>query len=128
MQQILSCGFTSARVDILCMFAKFFKSLRENTSKEVQVLSRFLARDVQSVTGKNLQLLLDLTGLNPWTASQARLRDVLVAEEAVEVPAQDTWRVPYLYSLLSQRGEAKILASEELVEELTDLINSLVAN
>ena len=128
MQQVLSCGFTSAMVDILCRFAKFFQSLRKSTSKEVQVLSRFLARDVQSVTGKNLQLLLELSGLNPWTASQARLRDVLVAQEAVEVPAQDTWRVPYLCSLLSQRGEAKVLGLEELVEELTDLINSLVSN
>ena len=87
MQQVLSCGFTSARVDILCRFAKFFQGLLKSTSKEVQILSRFLARDVQSVTGKNLQLLLELTGLNPWTASQAKLRDVLAAEEAVEVAA-----------------------------------------
>ena len=128
MQQVLSCGFTSARVDILCRFAKFFQGLLKSTSKEVQILSRFLARDVQSVTGKNLQLLLELTGLNPWTASQAKLRDVLAAEEAVEVAAQDTWRVPYLCSLLGQRGEAKSQGLEELVEVLTDLINSLVAN
>ena len=79
MQQVLSCGFTSARVDISCRFANFLKSLRNSTSMEVQVLSRFLARDVQSVTGKNIQLLFELTGLNPWTAYQTRLRDALVA-------------------------------------------------
>ena len=127
LQQVLSCGFTSARVDISCRFANFLKSLRNSTSMEVQVLSRFLARDVQSVTGKNIQLLFELTGLNPWTAYQTRLRDALVAKEAVKVPPQDTWCIPYLYSLLIQRREAKKFALEELVNEQTDLLAYLLA-
>ena len=53
MQQLLCCGFTSARVDILSRFVKFLHGLRTSASHEVQVLSRLLARDRQSVTGKN---------------------------------------------------------------------------
>ena len=58
------------------------------------MLSRFLAKDVQSVTGKNLEHISEASGLNPWTASQARLKAALIAGEAVEVPLQDRWRLP----------------------------------
>ena len=128
MQQLLVCGETSARVDILCRFVKFFHSLRKSACHEVQVLSRYLARDLQSVTGKNLDYVQTVTGLNPWVAPQARLRDALVTGETVKVPPQDEWRLQYLLSLLRQRREAFNLAAEEEEKYLTDLINSLVAN
>ena len=69
-QQLLCCGQLSAKVDILSRYANFFHSLRKSSCHEVQVLSRLLARDIQSVTGKNLQLIADVSGLNPWTASK----------------------------------------------------------
>ena len=128
MQQLLTCGVTSARVDILCRYVKFFHSLRMSACHEVQVLSRYLARDVQSVTGKNLNYIQEATGLNPWVAPQTRLRDALVSGETVQVPPQDEWRLQYLCSLLRQRREAFDSASEEIEKYLTDLINSLVAN
>ena len=118
-QRVLSCGPTSAKVEILCRYVK---------CKEVQVLSRLLARDMQSVTGKNLQFISEMSGLNPWTVPIRRLKATLVAAEVVEVPLQDRWRVPYLCSLLSQRGEAYSLAMEEEQKRLTTLIDSLVAN
>ena len=128
MQQMLSCGHRSARVDILTRYSKFFNSLRHSASKEVQVLSRFLARDIRSVTGRNLQLIVDVSGLNPWTASTAKLRDALTASEVVDVPPQDRWRLSYLGSLLSQRRTAHNLALDTEVERLSELIDSLVLN
>ena len=92
------------------------------------MLSRLFARDVQSVTGKNLNYIAESSGLNPWTVQQAKLRAALVAEEVVLVPLQDRWRVPYLCSLLSQRGEAYKLVMEEDEKRLTELIDSLVKN
>ena len=91
-------------------------------------MSRFLARDVQSVTGKNLLFIQEHSGLSPWTASQGRLRDALVADEAVDDPPQDRWRLKYLWSLLSQRREAINLALEKEESRLTKLIDSHVAN
>ena len=44
LQQLLCCGFTSARVDILSRFVKFFHGLSFSASHEVHVLSRLLAR------------------------------------------------------------------------------------
>ena len=127
-QQLLCCGFTSARVDILCRYVKFFHSLKSSACHEVQVMSRFLARDVQSVTGKNLLYIQEHSGLSPWTASQGGLRAALVADEAVDVPPQDLWRLKYLCTLLSQRREANNMALEEEESRLTKLIDSLVAN
>ena len=127
-QQLLCAGFSSARVDILCRYQKFFHSLRRSASHEVQVLSRFLARDVQSVIGKNLQYIFEESGLSPWTASQCGLRAALVAGELVQVLPQDRWRLPYLRSLLRQRREAHTDALDDEETRLTELIDSLVAN
>ena len=92
------------------------------------MLSRFLARNIQSTTGKNLQYIQEETGLSPWSAPRRGLRDALVAGEVAEVLPQDRWRLPYLGSLLSQRREARKLALEEEEKRLTKLIDSLVAN
>ena len=50
-------------------------------SYEVHVLFRLLAKDIQSVTGKNLQFISEMSGLNPWTVPNGR-----VAGEVLEVP------------------------------------------
>jgi hypothetical protein len=127
-QQLLCCGQTSAKVDILSRYVKFFHSLRHSASHEVQVLCRYLARDMQSVTGKNLQLVHDLTNLDPWTTSYGKLKAALVTAEMVEVPQQDKWRLPYLCPLLAQRSEAHSSALEAEETRLDELIHSLVTN
>ena len=91
-------------------------------------MSRLLARDVRSATGKNLHYIAEITGLNPWIVPYSRLQAALIDEDTVQVPQQDRWRVPYLCSLLRQRGEAHHMAMEEEKQRLTELINSLVAN
>ena len=105
LQQILSCGHTSAKVDILSRYVKFFHSLRSSASKEVQT---------QSVTGRNLRLI--------------QIRQALISSETVEIPIVDRWRLPYLSSLLAQRRETRILALENEEKYLNDLIDSLVRN
>ena len=92
------------------------------------MLSRLLSRDMLSVTGKNLRLVQEITKLNPCTASKAKIRAALEVYELVVVPPHDQWRLPYLTSLLSQRGEAYYAAMEEEEERLTELIDSLVVN
>ena len=97
-QQILSCGLSSAKVDIFSRFVTFFHSLRESASYEVQFLIRFLARDIQSVTGRNLSLIQETAKVNPWNASHRNIKDALGLEELVEVPETDRWRLRYFCS------------------------------
>ena len=128
LQQMMCCGFPSAKTDILARFVKFFHGLRSSASHEVRVMSRLVTRDRQTVTGKNLWLVQELSNLNPWTATSRRLKTALQTEELVDVPVPDRWRLPYLSSLLRQRGEAHYLAMEEEEQRLDELINSLVIN
>ena len=44
LQQVLNCGYSSTRMDIVGRYVKFFHSLRNSPCKEIQVLSRLLAR------------------------------------------------------------------------------------
>ena len=80
------------------------------------------------MTGKKLRFVQDLSQLDPWTTSCGRLKEALIAEELVEVPLLDRWRLPYLCTLLSQRRQAHNLALEDEENRLEDLINSLVIN
>lgn len=94
----------------------------------MKVLSRYLGRDVQSVTGRNLRLIQDTVKLNPWNISNTKLKVALVSAETVEVPMVDRWRLPYLCTLLSQRREASNNAMEEEEKRIDELIESLVLN
>ena len=128
LQEMLSCGQTSAKVDIITRYAKFFHGLRHSASHEVQVMVRYLARDVQSVTGRNLRMVQETSKLDPWTTGYGRLKKALIAAEVVEVPLVDRWRLPYLCSLLAQRREAHSMVMEAEEDRLEELINSLVMN
>ena len=89
---------------------------------------RFLARDVQSVTGRNLLYIQECAQVNPWNSNYFRVKDALVASELVEVPELDRWRIRYLCSLLNQRRDAKKFDLEAEVTLLESLISSLVKN
>ena len=97
-------------------------------TRKVQVLSRCLARDLQSVTGKNLWLVQEITKINPWSCTNRQIKIALHSAEQVDVPLQDMWRLPYLVSLLRQRRYMYSLALTNEEDTLTELINSLVKN
>ena len=84
-QQVLACGTSSARTDILTRYSKFFKGLRNSPSREVAVLANFIARDRRSVTGSNVQLVMLKSGCNVWTDSPGKVRAGLMKKETVAV-------------------------------------------
>ena len=103
----------------------FFKSLRQSPSVEVSVLVHIVGRDIRTTTGNNLQLIRDLSGLDPWCCTSKQVKTVLM-DSLSEVPDLDTWRLPYLAKLLEQRGELH----HEMVDtsQLTELIDSICVN
>ena len=126
LQQVLSCGGTSARTEILGRYAKFSQGLRTSVSKEVRVLFNFVARDLQTTTAKNLKFVTDQSGTDVWTVSPGRLRQELHSYQMVDIPAQAVWRISYLGSLLGKLVEAKHLVQEDKEKSLQALIDSLV--
>ena len=127
-QKVLDSGLTSARVDILARFAGFFQSLRKSPSYEVAVMAGLAGRDIRTTTGKNLKLLEELSGLDPWVFGSGRMKQELVKAETVEVPEQDLWRVDYLARLLEERQVLHYGGDREGEERVAALIDSLCVN
>ena len=67
-QNVLSCGYISAKCEILARFCKFMQGLPNSPSKEVTILTNLVARDVRSTTGRNLNLVASLTSCDPLVA------------------------------------------------------------
>ena len=93
-----------------------------------QVLARLVARDVRTTTARNLRLLRDCSGLNPWKCSGYAMKEALKTSLLVEVPDEDQWRLSYLCNLITQRRQARSSGLEEEEGRIDSLIHSLVKN
>ena len=127
-QQVLDSSLTSARVDILARFAGFFQGLRKSPSYEVAVMAGLAGRDIRSITGKNLKMLEEISGLDTWVYGSGRIKQELVKTEIVAVPPQDQWRVGYLARLLEERQLLHYGGNQEGEERVSGLIDSLCVN
>ena len=116
----------SARTEILGRYGKFCLGLRTSVSQEVRVLFNYVSRDLQCTTAKNLKMVRDMSGLDPWTAGSWKLKEALHQKQLVDIPHQDVWKVEYLKSLLGQLQLAKQLVQEDRIDYIQDLIDSLV--
>ena len=120
---LLAANFVSTRRQILGRYVKFFKGLLSSRSKEVVLVANIVARDKASVTGRNLEMLREETGLNPWSATPAQIRESL---PKAEVPQQDRYRLGLLEKYLSTR---KLLESDMGdTKDISGLIDSLCVN
>ena len=95
---------------------------------EVSVMVNLAARDIRSITGSNMRLLVESTGLNPWEFGGRRFKEELLKMEKVAIPEADCWRIRYLAELLEQRQESFYQANEEGLQRLSLLIDSLCIN
>ena len=73
-QDVLACGYTSAKADILARYGKFFKGLRTSPCWEVTVLANLVARDVRSSTGRNIKYVGESSGILALLALRLELR------------------------------------------------------
>ena len=127
-QQVLSCGSTSARTEILARYSKFFCCLRKSPSMEVMTMVNRLSRDVRSSTGRNIRLVSEESRRNPWEDTVGRIRAGLREAEGVHVDERDKWRVGYLGVLLEHRQAWHYKGAEAQEEDLQELIDSLYIN
>ena len=126
LQQVLACGMTSARTDVLGRYSKFFMGLRTSVCQEVRVLFNYISRDLQSITAKNIKLVRDTSGLDPWVAGSRQLKTAIHDNLTVNTPPLEEWKVRYLMSLLNQLQEAKHDVQDNRMNYIQDLIDSLV--
>ena len=62
----------------------------------MRVAALLVSRDLRTVIGRNVKLVEELSGQDPWTASPVRIKQSLVENEIVEVGGCDLWRIGYL--------------------------------
>ena len=124
---VLCPHLTPVKVDIFSKFVGFFKGLRASPSPEVSFMAYLVGRDQRTTTGRNLRLISDETGADPWSVTPAMTKKILV-EKDVPVPDADKWRIPYLSLLLEQRQEAHYSGMEDLKKSLSEMIDSLCIN
>ena len=118
LQQVLTCGDTNAKTDILTRYSKFSKGLMNSISKEVRVLFNLVARDLRSTTARNIKFVEAEAGTGLWTVGQYKLKQELHSNQLVDVNTRDQWRVVYLSSLLGQLHEARLHVQEDRMSEL----------
>ena len=128
MQQVLAYGDISAKVHILSRFCKFFLNLRTSPCREVSILANLVSRDVRSVTGNNVKHIMELSGYNLWLDSPTKVKAGLLEAEMVSCAREDSWRVPYLGSLLQHRQEWYYRGDKDQVATTQTLIDSLCVN
>ena len=92
----------------------------------MRVLFNLVARDLQTTTARNIKLIQDNSGADPWTVGLCKLRETLASNEVVDIPHQEVWKVEYLGSLLRQMQEAKYLVQGDRVTYIQGLVDSLV--
>ena len=127
-EEVLAPQVSSMKASLSSKFIGFFHCLITSPSNEVMVVTMLAARDLRSNLGKNLSMVRETTGLDPWVARPGQLRAALNLSDRREVPEMELYRVPLLQKLLGQRLQAHYMADVEEEERLTALINSLVVN
>ena len=120
---LLAEGFSPIRHKILSRYVKFFSGLLTSCSPEVALIANLAGRDKSSTTGRNLELIAKETGLNPWSAAPASVREKL---KLADVPQCDQWRLPVLKSFLDRRREMEY--NMEKCDEITGWIDTLCIN
>ena len=125
--QLLTCGLTNIKSDILSRYTKYLKSLENSPSKEVSIMANIVTRDVRSNTGHNVNFIRQQTGLDPTLNSPREMKQAL-SDTKSEPCISDQWRVNYLAKLLVERGEFHYWGDDRSANTITLLINSLCIN
>ena len=119
-ENLLAKNFQTLRNQIYSRYSTFFQSLLSSSSKEVSLLANMVSRDSQSVTARNLKLVLNAAGCSPWEYSKNRIKSQL---KKIAVPENAEWRLSLQSKLLEQRRIDENVLQD--TETLTQMINSL---
>ena len=84
---LLSCGHSSIKEDLLSRYVKFFSLLLRSPAPEVAIVARIAAADIRSTTGSNLRYTQECTGLDPWSCTSTQVKMAL--QERRVVPTRE---------------------------------------
>ena len=122
-EDVLAKEFPTVKQQLLGRFINFFRKLLKSQSMEVRIVANMAGRCSRATTGSNLQKIQIETGLDPWKEPAWKVRASI---SRAEVPAQEGFRVQYLWKLLAARQEMKSKSLDS--SEVDELIDSLCSS
>ena len=103
-----------------CQYVVFFRKLQTSASWEMMVLTPIVARDAQSITGRNLLHIKQEYCMDPWSMTVGAF---MVKDVRKPIPDFEEWRVGFLRQLLSLRSDMDTCGEDN--GEITSLTDSL---
>ena len=88
-ENCLAENFVSLRKQVYSRYVKFFHNLFSSTSKEVGHLARIISRDARSTVYRNVNFLLETSGLSPWDFSNWKIMQKV---KNSNVPSNYDWQ------------------------------------
>ena len=85
-----------------------------------------LTFDLSSATTDSWELVKDSSGLDACTVWPRELKQAIQEKQLVHIPPQESWKIEYLNSLLSQLQVAKQLVQENRIKFIQGLIDGIV--
>ena len=122
-ENYLAAEFTPIRTELMARYIKFYDSLLNSKSLEIQVLVNTITKDARSTTSRNLGLVVRETKQELSTLTAKKVRQCVVVPE---IPINHGWRVPLLKRLLQDRREMELLLVN--TSDINDMINSLCSS
>ena len=119
-ENVLATNFVSLRHQVYARYVNFFQNLFQSSSQEVRHLVRIVARDVRSVTSRNIKLIETVSGLSPWDYSKWRIKEKLAK---TDIPDNNMWRIGLLKKMLVLRQERSAQCVD--TKQLDEMIESL---
>ena len=125
---VLAPHVDNHRASLLHRQVGFFHGLLRGPCKEATVAALLASRDKRSTLSANLALIVEMTGLDPWTAGKRELQAALDEAMRPEVPDGDHWRIAALHKLLSARLTADYQSDKLEVDRLQELRDYICIN
>ena len=104
-KDFLSCNMKSLRIQCVYRYSKFLRSLVESVSKEVCILSRLVANDVSTNTGKNVVNIKLETRESPFKTPSKIIENSLISQD--KSVFSDSWNVWLLRKYIEIRQEQR---------------------
>ena len=114
---------THARTMLMCRYVKFIKSIRKSTKLAVQYLFQKVKDNVNTVTGKNIAVVLNATAYD--NIEEVDVNEMKKKVEFCQILDEDRWRVNFVKEIVNLQYNVLVLNEDEQALD-TDELNEIL--
>ena len=114
---------THARTMLMCRYVKFIKSIRKSTKLAVQYLFQKVKDNVNTVTGKNIAVVLNATAYD--NIEEVDVNAMKKKVKFCQILDEDRWRVDFVKEIVNLQYNVLVLNEDEQALD-TDELNEIL--